>query len=569
MRLDVSGTTLEYEDSAGPDSGSSLPTLVLLHGVHMTSSLWNQVVADLQQDHRCVRPTLPLGGHRIPVPPERDLNLPGLARLVGEFLDALDLRDAILVGNDTGGAVLQVLAAQEPDRIAGLVLVSCEAFDNMPPGLPGRADQLTALLPGGPRLAAQTLRLPGSGRLPFTFGRLAARPVPPTLIEQWFAPLRHDPAIRRDFRRMVRALDARDLQDAAERLPHFSGRAAVVWAGDERVMPAAHGPALARLLDAPLTVVEDSRTLIPLDQPAALAATIRDFAHPQAARPAGRTGVRNAVDLSAGTIEYLDTGGDGPVVVLTHGLLMDADLWGDVVDRLAPELRCIAPTFPIGSHRLPMRRDADLTQQGLVALLGEFLDALELQDVTLVVNDLGYPLGLAAGNHPRLGGLVLTPCEAFDNVPPGLPGAVVGSAARVPGGLWLAALGLLVPGVARLPLTLGRMSRRPVPRRLLRAWTRPARRDRAVRRDLRRYIRLATAAWQQATTESLRGFRGRSLVVWAREDRVMPPEHGRRLQQLLPGARLVELDDCRTLVPLDAPDALAREIRAFVAVGGP
>ena len=52
----------------------------------------------------------------------------------------------------------------------------------------------------------------------------------------------------------------------------------------------------------------------------------------------------NAIELSAGTIEYQDTGGPGPVVVLLHGLMMDASLWDGLMADLSADCRCIAPT---------------------------------------------------------------------------------------------------------------------------------------------------------------------------------------------------------------------------------
>jgi pimeloyl-ACP methyl ester carboxylesterase len=275
------------------------------------------------------------------------------------------------------------------------------------------------------------------------------------------------------------------------------------------------------------------------------------------------------VDLSSGTIEYLDTGGAGPVLVFTHGLLMDQSVWSRLIPLLSEESRCIAPTFPVGSHRLPMHDSADLSQQGLADLLGEFLDVLDLRAVTLVVNDLGYPQALAADRHPRVSRLVLTPCEAFDNVPPGLPGRTVQLAARIPGGLRLAAKSLRVPGAARAPFTLGRMSVRPIPPDLLDAWTQPCRGDAAVRADLTKYIAGATATWQLETTSRLSRFDGPSLVVWSRYDKVMPPEHAQRLVQILPDARLEVVEDSHTLMSLDAPEALARHIREFLRAAGP
>ena len=152
--------------------------------------------------------------------------------------------------------------------------------------------------------------------------------------------------------------------------------------------------------------------------------------------------------LSAGPIEYVDSGGSGPVVVLCHGLLMDSSVWDEVMPHLAPSARVIAPTFPVGSHRLPMNEDADLSFQGQAALLREFLVAVGLEDVALVVSDLGYPILLAAERHPLISRLVLLPCELYDNIPPGLPGRVVSLAARAPGGIALAVLALRLPGAA-------------------------------------------------------------------------------------------------------------------------
>src|SRR5262249_17805562 len=125
------------------------------------------------------------------------------------------------------------------------------------------------------------------------------------------------------------------------------------------------------------------------------------------------------ITLSAGIIEYEDTGGTGPVVVLLHGLAMDGSLWRKVVQELRQGLRCVVPTMPLGSHRQPMREDADLSPHGLAKLQAEFLEALDLREVTLVGNDSGI-FQLTAGCYPeRIARLVLTPCEAFENFPPG------------------------------------------------------------------------------------------------------------------------------------------------------
>lgn len=275
--IELSAGTIEYEDTGG----AGRPVLVLLHGLMMDASLWDGPIADLSAEFRCVAPTLPLGAHRQPMRADADLSLPGVARLVTEFLDRLDLRDVTLVGNDTGGALVQLLMADGAARVGRAVLVSCEAFDNFPPGLTGR----TLLLAGklSPRLFGlfmQQMRLRPVRRLPLAFGWLTKRGDAATA--RWTRPVMRQPAIRRDAVRMLRAAaaDTGLLLATADRLPNFKHPTLVVWAGDDRVMPPEHGRRLAELLPGGrLAEVADSYTLVPLDQPTRLAQLIREFAH--------------------------------------------------------------------------------------------------------------------------------------------------------------------------------------------------------------------------------------------------------------------------------------------------
>jgi pimeloyl-ACP methyl ester carboxylesterase len=270
------------------------------------------------------------------------------------------------------------------------------------------------------------------------------------------------------------------------------------------------------------------------------------------------------VDLSGGTIEYADTGGGGPTVVLLHGLAMDGSLWRHVARDLRRDHRCVVPTLPLGGHRRPMRPDADLSPRGLAALEAEFLEALDLRDVTLVGNDQGS-FQIAAAEHPeRLARLVITSCEAFENFPPGLPGRALSLAARLPGGLNASVQPLRLRALRRSPIALGRMSKRPISHEVTDAWLRPLLVRREIRRDLTKYLRAAKGGDMLAAAEGLRTFDRPALVVWAAEDRVMPPEHGRRLAELLPRGRLLEIPDSYTLIPEDQPGELARAIRQFI-----
>src|SRR6476646_8381926 len=128
------------------------------------------------------------------------------------------------------------------------------------------------------------------------------------------------------------------------------------------------------------------------------------------------------LELTAGVIDYEDTGGDGPTLVLLGGLVMDGSVWDPVVENLRADHRCIVPTLPFGAHRRPMRRDADLSLNGFAPMVAELLERLQLSDVTLVQNDRAAALALAGEKPARVARLVLSSGEAFENYPPGLPG---------------------------------------------------------------------------------------------------------------------------------------------------
>ena len=275
--IELSSGTIDYTDTGGDG-----PVLVLLHGLMMDASLWDGPIAGLSLEHRCVAPTLPLGAHRHPMHPDADLSLPGIAGLVAEFMDRLELTDVTLVGNDTGGALVQLLMTSDvPAALGRAVLVSCDAFDNFPPGLTGKTLVAAGkLAPGLFGLFMQQMRLRAVRRLPIAFGWLTKRG--DASVARWMQPVLTQAGIRRDTVRVLRAVAASArgglLVATAERLPEFKHPALVVWASEDRVMPREHGSRLAALLPVgQLVEVEDSYTLIPLDQPARLAEIIGEF----------------------------------------------------------------------------------------------------------------------------------------------------------------------------------------------------------------------------------------------------------------------------------------------------
>jgi pimeloyl-ACP methyl ester carboxylesterase len=277
--------------------------------------------------------------------------------------------------------------------------------------------------------------------------------------------------------------------------------------------------------------------------------------------------ITRLVELPSGTVEYRDTGGGGPVVVLLHGLLMDESLWDEVVSALSSDHRCVVPTLPLGAHRRPMGPKADLSLRGVARLVGDLLERLELRDVTMVGNDTGgaiTQLVMAAGNK-RVARTVLVSCEAFDNVPPGLTGRTIVFLGKLPPTLFgMFMQQLRMKPARRLPVAFGWLTKRGDA--TVSGWLEPVLGRREIRRDTVRVLRGMGADRQLLVdvADRLASFDRPALVVWASEDRVMPPEHGRRLAELLPQGRLVEIEDSYTLIPLDQPSRLAEAIRTFV-----
>lgn len=254
-------------------------------------------------------------------------------------------------------------------------------------------------------------------------------------------------------------------------------------------------------------------------------------------------------------------------MVLLHGVLMNGGLWDEVVSGLCDQYRCIVPELPFGAHQSPMPEDADLRLESIAALLAEFLAELDVRDVTLVCNDWGgAQLVIHPGGSTRVANLVLVSCEAFDNYPPGLPGRLLCLLASLPGGTFLTVQLLRSRWIRNLPLTFGSLTKKRIPDDVFMSWIHPALHNRAVRRDLARYLRNVPKKKQlREWADKQRSFPGPVLIVWAREDKLMPPRHAERLAEHFENAQLVWVDDSRTLIPLDRPDVLTNRLHAFLS----
>lgn len=271
---------------------------------------------------------------------------------------------------------------------------------------------------------------------------------------------------------------------------------------------------------------------------------------------------RKEFDLPAGRIRYREAGSGKPIVFV-HGYLVDGRLWDGVVDRLSDRYRCLAPDWPIGSQRIAMKPDADLSPPGIAATISSFLEALDLEDATIVGNDSGGAMSqVLVTRHPeRIGRLVLTNCDTHENFPPGMFKALM-PLAKLPGAVGAMLLPLRSSAVARSaykPFARGRIDDS-----LISSWLEPSRRDPAVRRDLKKVTVDMNKRYTLEAAERLRGTELPVLLTWAPGDKYFPISYAERLAGEVPNARIVEIPDSRTFVPLDQPGRLAEAIAEFV-----
>jgi pimeloyl-ACP methyl ester carboxylesterase len=259
------------------ESGSGAP-IVLVHGLLANGSLWREVAPPLSREFRVIVPDLPLGSHQLPLVPGTDLSPIGVAKLLADFMEALELEGVTLVGNDTGGALCQLVAVHHPQRLARLVLTPCDAYENFLPPM-FRPLKAFARVPGGVFALAQSMRPRAARRMPFSYGWLSKRPIPDDLSDEWLAPALTSKAVRREVAEVLKHISGHYTVEVAKRFGEFEKPVLIAWAPEDRFFKMRHAEQLlAAFPDARLELIEDSLTFVPLDQPERTAELIAAFA---------------------------------------------------------------------------------------------------------------------------------------------------------------------------------------------------------------------------------------------------------------------------------------------------
>jgi pimeloyl-ACP methyl ester carboxylesterase len=272
--IDLPAGTIHYRVS-GPEDG---PPVVFVHGFLVDNTLWADVPERLAAaGFRTYAPTWPLASHTTPMRDDAALSPRGVARIVLSFLEALDLREVTLVGNDTGGAVCQFLLDEDASRIGRLVLTNCDAFDTFPP-FPFNLLFRLGRHPVATRVALQPFRLAALANGPLGFGLLTKRPITKEESSRWLRPALTSAGVRSDTARFLKGWSAADLADVATRLDRFHRPVLLAWAPEDRFFKIRLGERLEQTFpDARLVRIPDARTFVALDQPERLAEEIASF----------------------------------------------------------------------------------------------------------------------------------------------------------------------------------------------------------------------------------------------------------------------------------------------------
>lgn len=270
------------------------------------------------------------------------------------------------------------------------------------------------------------------------------------------------------------------------------------------------------------------------------------------------------IELPHGSVSYRVAGPEdaqSPPVVFVHGFLVDGTLWTEVADRLAGEgIRSYAPDLPLGSHRIPIKPDADQSPRGVAKQVLSFLEALDLTDVTLVGNDTGGAICqfLLDTDASRIGRVVLTNCDAFDTFPP-FPFSVLFRLLRGEARMAAALRPMRSKALRHSPMGFGLLAN-DLDAVQTGRWVGPAIENADIRRDAARFLRNVSPDELLEVSNRLRAFDGPVKLVWGAEDRCFTPELGERLAAAFRDGDFVKVPGARTFVSLDAPERVAAEI---------
>jgi pimeloyl-ACP methyl ester carboxylesterase len=263
--------TIEYRDVG------TGPAVVFLHLVLADESHWDRMPPLLADRFRCIFPTLPMGAHRLPADAGADLSVDGLAQAVADLITHLELDDVTLVGNDSGGAISQVVATNHPELLARVVLTNCDMYDAFPPKTFAYFNLFKYLPAESFKMVGWSFKLKALWKLPFVFGWLTNE-VDETKVLRWADALLASKEVRRDLHAVFKGFGPDVTNAAAAALRTTELPILVGWGADDKAFKASLAERfVSEVPTAELVMIEDCKTLVCWDQPGRLAELITEF----------------------------------------------------------------------------------------------------------------------------------------------------------------------------------------------------------------------------------------------------------------------------------------------------
>jgi pimeloyl-ACP methyl ester carboxylesterase len=261
------------------DEGTG-PILLFVHGLLVAGDIWRRVVLELGPSYRCITPDWPLGSHAVPMNEGADLSPDGVAKIISAFADALDLRDVTIVGNDSGGAITQLVVARHDAkrRMTRVVLTPCDAFEIFPPKLFWYLGPVSRI-PGAIWAMSKLLAtFPALGGLPIAWGVGTKDPIDREIMRAWIEPAATMAGVRRDLAKFIQGVDPRVTLAVAKELPRVTIPVLLAWTPEEKWFPLSLAERLADTFpNAEIVHIHDALVFLMEEQPRRLADVIREF----------------------------------------------------------------------------------------------------------------------------------------------------------------------------------------------------------------------------------------------------------------------------------------------------